>query len=155
MSLSPLEYLRHVLDEADYLAGQVAHLTREEFLRDETAKRAFVRSFEVMGEAVKQVPEELTNRYPQLAWRTLAGMRDKLIHHYFGVDYEIVWDAAVNKVPGLRQQVAEILGREDNAYGPEPGSPEAEQTGVSGTRANAAICTQERRMCRAPSSQRP
>jgi uncharacterized protein with HEPN domain len=112
MSLSPLEYLRHVLDEAAYLMAQTKGLTREQFLRDETAKRAFVRSIEIIGEAVKKVPDEIRAGYPDIEWRAMAAMRDKVIHHYFGVDYDIVWDVAVNKAPALRRLVAEILERE-------------------------------------------
>ena len=76
MSPSPLDYLRHVLDEADYLARHVPQLTREQFLQDETAKRAFVRSMEIIGEAVKKVPDEIRVRYPDVEWRAVAGMRD-------------------------------------------------------------------------------
>ncbi|MDQ3398518.1 MAG: DUF86 domain-containing protein [Deinococcota bacterium] len=109
MSRSPLEYLRHILDEASYLL-EVSHaLDKEAFLGDATLKRAFVRSLEVIGEATKQLPDELRAAYPEIAWRALAGMRDKLIHHYFGVDYELVWDVVVGKIPTLKEQVAHIL----------------------------------------------
>lgn len=110
--LSPLEYLRHILDEAEYLMGQTQGLSQDEFLSDETLKRAFVRSIEIIGEAAKKVPDDLKQKYPQTEWRAIAGMRDRLIHGYFGIDYDIVWDVAINKIPQLQQQVEEMLRNE-------------------------------------------
>jgi uncharacterized protein with HEPN domain len=102
MSLSALEYLRHILDETIYLSHQTLDLSKEQFLQDETLKRAFVRSIEIIGEAAKQVPEDIRKKYPHIQWRAMAGMRDRLIHGYFGIDYDIVWDVVINKVPGLQ-----------------------------------------------------
>ena len=112
MSLSPVEYLRHILDETAYLLDHAQDLSREEFIQDETLRRAFVRSIEIIGEATKQVPEEFRQKYSHIAWRAMAGMRDRLIHDYFGVDYEIVWDVVINKIPKLNDDIEEILGRE-------------------------------------------
>ena len=112
MLLSPLDYLRHILDEVEFLCTQTGVLSRNQFIKDETAKRAFVRSFEIIGEATKKLPLEFRQKYSDVEWRAMAGMRDKVIHHYFGVDYDIIWDVALNKVPFLRRQIKEILQRE-------------------------------------------
>jgi len=75
-------------------------------------KRAFVRSLEIVGEAVKQIPDEFRARYPQVEWRKMAGTRDRLIHDYLGVDYELVWDIVQNKIPALKKAMQEIVEKE-------------------------------------------
>ena len=84
-------------------------LTWERFSSDETLRRAFVRSLEVIGEATKKVPEDFRAQHSSVEWRSMAGMRDRLVHDYFGVDYELVWDVVQNRIPELRRQVSSML----------------------------------------------
>jgi uncharacterized protein with HEPN domain len=109
MSFEPREYLQHILAEADYLIGSSRGLSFDRFERDETLRRAFVRSLEVIGEAAKKLPEEYRAKHSQVEWRAMTGMRDRLIHAYFGTDYSLVWDVVVNKIPALRGQIDLIL----------------------------------------------
>ncbi|MBI5665697.1 MAG: DUF86 domain-containing protein [Nitrospirae bacterium] len=107
--MSYKEYLRHILDEADYIIGKSEGLSKKSFLKDETLKRAFVRSIEIIGEAVKKLPDDFRKNHGAVDWRAMAGTRDKLIHDYFGIDYEIVWDIITVEIPDLRKQIKKIL----------------------------------------------
>lgn len=105
---STRDLLEDIRAECDYLASMTAALTIERFLADETAKRAFARSLEIIGEAVKGLPSDFVLGHPELPWRRMAGMRDRLIHGYFAVDYSLVWDVAVNHIPTLRKGIVAI-----------------------------------------------
>lgn len=111
---SSISYCEHILAEAEYLVKTSAGVVRADFLADETLKRAFVRSLEIIGEAVKQIPDDFRAEYPQVEWRKMAGTRDKLIHDYLGVDYELVWDIAQNKIPGLSRAIEAIIAKSKN-----------------------------------------
>ena len=115
MSRSEIEYLRHIRDEARYLEETSQEVSWEEFAEDETLKRAFVRSIEVIGEATKNLSTEIWKRHSDVEWRAMAGMRDRLIHGYFGVDYEIVWEVTIEKAPELKEAIGAILEEEDAA----------------------------------------
>ena len=110
MSKLPEEYLKHILQEAGYLMSESSGLNMGDFLKDETRMRAFARSLEIIGEAAKKVPDEFKKLHPDVDWKAMAGMRDRLIHHYFGVDYEIVWDVVINEIPKLRKQLQRLIG---------------------------------------------
>ena len=101
MSFEPRDYLRHILVESDYLIGRSVGPSFDAFAADETVRRAFVRSLEIIGEAAKKVPEDFRTAHPTVEWRTMAGMRDRLIHDYFGVDFELVWDVVQTRIPEL------------------------------------------------------
>ena len=110
MSLSANDLLRHMLDEVDYLLDQRQRSTKDDLLGDPTLQRAFARSIEILGEAVKQMPHEFRNQHPEVPWKAIAGMRDQLIHRYFAVDLDIVWDVVENHLPPLRGQLSTLLG---------------------------------------------
>ena len=109
MSRSPKEYLKHIQDEIDYLIRSTENLEEEKFSRDETLQKAFVRSLEIIGEATKNLPKEFIDSHNEISWRSIAGMRDRLMHGYFGVDYQIVWDVVKNEIPKLKKQIKEII----------------------------------------------
>jgi uncharacterized protein with HEPN domain len=109
MSFEPCDYLRHILVEVEYLLDQSQGLNFEHFSANETLRRAFVRSLEVIGEAVKNLPEEFRATHSEVNWRPIARMRDRLIHAYFGVDYQLVWDIVQEKLPELKQNVQRII----------------------------------------------
>lgn len=107
-----LDKINHINDEANYLITKSKGLTHDYFIKDETLKRAFVRSLEIIGEAVKKIPKHVCEQYTKIEWNKIAGMRDKLIHHYFGVDYDLVWDIIENHIPKLKETIKLILNEE-------------------------------------------
>ncbi len=109
MSPSPGEYIRHILDEIEYILSKVEVIDYEIFIKDPTLKRAFVRSLEIIGEAAKKVPKQIRDKHPGIEWQKVTGMRDRLIHDYFGVDYTIVWDVATTKLEELQTKLQNLL----------------------------------------------
>lgn len=112
MSKEPIEFLKHIADECSYLLSLNENLTKEDFLDDETLKRAVVRSLEIIGEATKKIPADFKVKWNSIQWKNMAGMRDRLIHDYIGVNYLIVWDVFKNKIPELSTQIQSVLNKE-------------------------------------------
>lgn len=114
MSKEPKEYIRHIQDECSYIISVSKTLGFEDFLNDETLKRAVVRSLEIIGEATKKIPTDFKDKWNTIQWKNMAGMRDRLIHDYIGVNYAIVWDVIKNKIPDINKQISEFLDNENN-----------------------------------------
>lgn len=109
MSASNFELVRHMLIESEFILQHVQGKSKNEVLSDEVLCRALVRSLEVIGEAAKKIDEEFKSDNPQIEWKKMAGTRDKLIHHYFGIDYDIVFDIIEKKIPDMADFLREII----------------------------------------------
>jgi uncharacterized protein with HEPN domain len=113
MSKEPIEFLKHIRDESQFILSFIDKgLTKDEFLNDELLKRAIVRSLEIIGEASKKIPVDFKLKWELISWKNMAGMRDRLIHDYMGINYSIVWDVIKNKIPELYIQISDVLDKE-------------------------------------------
>ncbi len=102
-------YLEDILEATRKITAYTTGLSKTVFLEDEKTIDAVVRNLEVIGEAVKKLPEDLRAQHSAVEWKKIAGLRDMLIHEYFGLDAEIVWDIVQHKVPALDQEVRRML----------------------------------------------
>jgi uncharacterized protein with HEPN domain len=95
------DYVRDILDNAGKTQEFVAGLSMEKFRNDPKTIYAVIRALEVLGEAAKSIPENIRSRFPTIPWSEMTGMRDKLIHAYFGVNIETVWKTVTEDIPGI------------------------------------------------------
>ncbi len=103
------EFLKHIFDECAFILRSSENKSQKEIMSDGTLSRALLRSLEIIGEAVKNLKEDLTLKYPQVDWEDIAGMRDRIIHGYFGIDYDIVYNTILNDIPELHHEIKRII----------------------------------------------
>ncbi len=108
-----IEFLNDIYEAIRRIGIYVQNTTYEDFLEDIKTQDAVVRNLEVIGEAVKNITEDFKDKYTHIPWKDMAGVRDKLIHHYFGVNLEVVWYIIKDELPQLKKEILVILEQED------------------------------------------
>ena len=102
-------YLQHILEAISDIEKFIENVSQEEFYKNKEKQYAVLRALEIIGEATKNLSKELKARYSKIPWRDIAGMRDKLLHEYFGVKLELVWETIKDSLPKLKRQISEML----------------------------------------------
>lgn len=109
MFLFQIELLKHILKECNYLIIESEANTFDELIADERLTRAVCRSLEIIGEASNKIHPDIKSKYPYISWRELSDLRNKIIHQYFGIDYDIIWNIIITDVPELKIDVEQII----------------------------------------------
>jgi uncharacterized protein with HEPN domain len=102
-------FLEHILEEITFMLEKTDGLSFQEFVKDEVLKRACSRSLEIIGEAVKNLSGDFKRRHKDVEWKKISGLRDKIIHVYFGVNWDILWDVIKNRLPTLKVKIENML----------------------------------------------
>jgi uncharacterized protein with HEPN domain len=109
MSPSQLDFLRHIEHECAFVLTVIKGKTKDNMLEDELLSKGIVRGLEIIGEATKKIDDDIRISYPHIPWQEMAGMRDVLIHNYFGIDYDVVWNTITKDIPDLHNEIQRII----------------------------------------------
>ena len=109
MTKDPLIFLNHILESIENIEEFIKEVSRDSFIENKEKYSAVIRQIETIGEAVKNLPDYLKERYTNISWKEIAGTRDKMIHHYFGVDLDIVWEISQKDLPELKKDIQVII----------------------------------------------
>jgi uncharacterized protein with HEPN domain len=107
-----LDYFKDIRDALEKIGNFTAGLDFESFVKDDKTSFAVIRALEIIGEAARKIPKSIRSRYPGVPWQDMAGMRDKLIHDYFGVDLRVVWKTLQIDLPPLKAGLDQIIREE-------------------------------------------
>jgi uncharacterized protein with HEPN domain len=110
-------YLRDIAEAMEAIEQFVEGMEIDNFMQDDKTASAVIRKFEIIGEAAKGISDDIKQRYSQVPWKEMAGMRDKLIHSYFQVNHEIVWLTIKNRIPGIKPMIYQIMNDRDQNSG--------------------------------------
>ena len=109
------EFLSDIQEAIRRIRKYTAEMTYQDFLNDTKTQDAVIRNLEIIGEATKKLSDDLREKYPHLPWKEMAGMRDRLIHHYFGVNLDIVWQIVADELPAVASDLQGLLREEGDA----------------------------------------
>jgi len=101
-------FLEHILESINLIEEYMQDKTKTEFLETKQLQDAVIRRIEIIGEAVKNIPDDIKEKYKDIPWRNIMGMRDILIHQYFGVDLELTWEVINNNIPELKKKISSV-----------------------------------------------
>lgn len=111
MKKNPYIYLEHILECISLIEEYTRNLSLEDFKHNSLVQDSTFRRLEIIGEAVKQIPNDFRDSHSEVEWKKIAGLRDKLIHEYFGIDIELTWEIVQNKLPQLKENILRIMIR--------------------------------------------
>ena len=110
-----LVFIEHILNAISNIQLSIKGLSKEDFIETQDLKDANIRRIEIIGEAVKNISEDIKNKYPEIEWKKIIGTRDRLIHAYFRIDLDIMWEIIKNDLPILKNKIIKIKNNLENS----------------------------------------